>query len=151
MQFFSQTDLRWKKLNMGRSLCSLGRFGCTTCSVCMVISKKGTIINPDVAASKFKYTSDGLIDWIRTDFSPLKFIWRGYTWGGPDQKKVKDWLNSGKFAILKVRNKFIPAHWVAADRWGITGLGAIDPLGGVPMNPITFLLKYKITGYVLFE
>lgn len=143
---YKQTNPEWKDVKMGKSNCSLGRFGCTTCSICMISSKFGAHLPPPVAAGKYVYTIDGLLDWSASDFSPLKFVARvrGY-----DEKRLKEWLkDSNNTAIINVKNRWIPFHWVAADRFSIIGLNGFDPIDGMPLR---LKRKYEILGFALFS
>ena len=148
MQFYSQTDPRWAKEKLGKSPCSIGRFGCTTSAICMVLSKLNFSLTPLEASKTFPYNSDGLIEWTKFKFIGVAFDRRVRGYGKSDEAFLKEWLKKGNLAIVEVRNKYIPCHWLAVDRFALTGLAGVDPLGGIPLR---IKSKYEITGYALFR
>lgn len=144
---YSQTDPKWAQVKLGKSPCTIGRFGCTTTSICNIINDPK--FTPDVAAKKWAYTPDGLLDWQRSDFSPLKFVERVRGFDREKELKLKEWLKLGNKAILHVKNKYIPFHWIMADRVSILGfITGVDPLGAKLMSNVKS--RYQIEGYALF-
>jgi len=148
MKLFSQTDPKWSHLKLGKSPCTMKRFGCTTTAICMILSKVGNELTPDKAAMSFPYNSDGLIEWGKLKLKGMMFVNRFRGFGKADEVKLKEWIKEGKFAIVEVRNKYIPYHWLAVDRVALTGLTGVDPLGGIPLR---IKSKYEIIGYSLFQ
>lgn len=142
MQFYNQLDPKYNGIMLGNTKYSINRWGCTTCSICMILSKYDSLITPDFAAKKWKYTDDGLIIWNQLFSNKVKFVQRLF---GYDETFLKGWIkDKNNTAIIEVNG----CHWLAVDRYSIIGLNAIDPLGG---KPIRVFSKYKkITKMVLF-
>ncbi len=145
MKFYKQSDPRWSAIKMGSSSCTLGRFGCTTTAICMLMSRFYSTVTPGEAAKSFSYNADGLIEWAKCDFGPLKFIARVNAY---EDKRLREWLKDpNNCAIIQVRNKYIPFHWVAADRFSIIGLNIVDPIDAKPYRMAS---KYEPYGVAYF-
>ena len=143
MRKLRQVDGRWSNFTLGKTNYSIGRWGCTVTSICMLQSRmnKETALYPDEAAEKWKFTDDGLLYWS-SDFGSLDFVGR-YS-DIPDKETLKEWMTKEKGIILEVNY----THWVVGYYNGWFGLYCIDPLDGKKK-----LLKnhYEITGYALFN
>jgi hypothetical protein len=139
-KYYSQLDPLWATDTIGGTRLTIGRWGCCLTSMCMVVSKSGGNVSPKEAAKRWRYTTDGLLVW-KTDFPGLEFVSRsGYVAG-----TLQKWLQGGNYAVIQVDG----FHWLMADKWGLFGLQAIDPLGGHAVNP---LKKYRnITGVAYFR
>lgn len=139
---YSQLDPQWANRKMGNSPCTIGRWGCTITSICNLINDPD--FNPAGASVRFKFTPDGLLIW-QSDFTPLRFVERIQGWDSEKEKHVKQWIKAGHKAIIQVSNKYIPFHWVSADRVSAIGfITGIDPLGDKPIWNIKS--KYTIIG-----
>lgn len=104
------------------------------------MSKHGSRTTPGDAARKWQFTKNGLLCW-NNDLFPLIYKGRYHKY---DETLLRAHLKSGGDAVIQVNG----THWLAADRFGLMGLYAIDPLGGVSCRPSK---KYhSITGMVFF-
>lgn len=107
----SQRDSRWANIKMGPSNLTLGRFGCTTTSLCSGLSAFGFTLTPDVIAKQKKsYTKDGLILWQNL-ILPGKFRMRARIQGRNDEAIKASLRSPDEFVLLQVSNG---AHWVLA-------------------------------------
>lgn len=119
---YGQRDPRWAKNFLGNSNLTIGRYGCTTTSICNGLRYFGAIITPaQLAMNPSNYTREGypdgagLIIWdqltIPGGFHCIKRI--GNRWApkrddAAIQKSLKD---PNEFVILQVDNG---QHWVLA-------------------------------------
>lgn len=146
MRILSQLDHEWANLHIGNTSFTLGRWGCTITSICMLDSSfYPQYITPPEAAKQWSFNDQGCILWTKCNFKGFIFEWRGY---GYDKKRIKEYaMDSDKGVILEVNN----SHWVAVESWNVASdKPAInDPFGGVHYNLIP--AKYKITGFALFS
>lgn len=142
----SQVDPRWANVRIGNSAATLGEFGCTITSICMVIEKlRGYAANPANAARHWAFNLRGEIIWRQTQFHGIKFVDRI---GGPDIIRIRQFANDPKKgAIAEVNNG---AHWVYVDEAHIDGdLSIIDPIDGKYYESMPS--KYRLTGAAVFE
>lgn len=149
MQRLSQRDERWASVKLGKSPLTVGRFGCTITSICMLHSGfyGQEYIRPDQAAKTFSFTRSGLIQWGETNFPGMKFVKRGYGFHYADIKEFASKPNCG--VIVEVENG---THWCAVHSWNswFSRPTLIDPwTSKVLWN---WKKTYRnITGYALFK
>lgn len=139
-----QLDQRWSSLKLGNTNATIGRWGCTTTSICMIISKFiKDYPTPAEAARRFKYRSDGAIFWS-SNFDPLKFTKRGY---GKNMSEIEKYANGKKTGVIIAVNS--DSHWLAVDSVQNGRVYVYDPINsnGRELLPT----RYKISGYALFE
>lgn len=137
MDFYKQSDPSWGNEKLGKSNCTMARFGCLTTAMAMIIGS-----NPLWCVKNFKYDNNGDLLWS-SNFGNFKFVQRL----GKDFD-IKGWLREPTHkAVVQVKNKYIGEHWLACDRVSIIGLNAIDPIDGLPVR---VKRKYEITGYAIF-
>lgn len=144
MENFSQLDPRWAHTTLGRSIFTIGRFGCTTTAICDLIQRlaPSASITPAQAAKLWAYTSEGLIIWGQSKFEPLKFEKRGY---GANWAEIEDAAQANKGIILEVNH----SHWVAVRGVNQGRVEILDPLGGTVHDSIPS--RYTVTGYAIFS
>ena len=108
----SQTNSAWAKLFLFPSQLTVGRYGCTTCCICMLSDYFKCYKNPIEAIDKnIKYTKGGLIIWQSINFKNFKFEKRVY---GFNKLLIDNSLrHPDKAVILEVNNH---SHWVVAIR-----------------------------------
>lgn len=148
MRSLCQLNERWADNTLGHSGMSIGRWGCTTTSICMIISKfTSDFPLPNEAARRFKYVPNGptrgSIYWS-SDFAPLEFVKRGY-WN--NRQEIAKYANGKKTGvIISVNNN---AHWVAVAKVENGIVWIYDPINfnGIEKLPA----RYKISGYALFK
>jgi hypothetical protein len=141
----SQRDPKWALEKIGKSKLTLGRYGCTITSICMIHSKfypKSYILPPE-AAKIWAFTDDGLIKWTDCKFDGMKFLKRGY---GYNKEEIREAVkNPDKGVIVQVDG----FHWIAANDYFLGVLGFNDPWNGDTLYK--FSKRYKdITGYAIF-
>lgn len=125
----SQRDQRWAEKKLGPSQLTVGRYGCTTTSICMGLSAFGFSVTPDAIAKDRKaYTKDGLILWQNLKL-PGGFRMRARIQGRNDDAIKASLRDPDEFVILQVADG---SHWVLAT--GKTLLGndykVADPWSG---------------------
>ena len=148
MRSLCQLDRAWADNTLGHSGMSIGRWGCTTTSMCMLISKfTSEFPLPNEAARKWKYVNTGpdrgSLYWS-SDFSPLEFVKRGY-WN--NRQEIAKYANGQKTGvIISVNNN---AHWVTVVKVENGIVWIYDPINfnGIEKLPA----RYKISGYALFK
>ena len=143
-----QLDRRWSSNYLGRSRASIGRFGCTTTAICMLISKfTNDFPTPDQAARKFSYVASGSaggsILWT-SDFRPLKFVKRGYN---NNRGEIALYANSPKQGVIIAVNN--NAHWLVVDEVKNGVVYVYDPINFNGRERLS--ARYTISGYALFE
>lgn len=111
LTIYSQRDPRWAQVKLGISNQTLGRSGCTTCSICTGLSAFGITFTPDLIASdKNAYTKDGLIIWDNLVL-PKNWHRRSRIQGRNDNAIIASLKSPDEFVILQVANG---SHWVLA-------------------------------------
>jgi hypothetical protein len=102
-------------------------------------------IKPNEAAKIWAFNVQGEILWLKSAFTGMKFVRRGYTF---DQKKIKEYAQDrNKGVIVAVEGN---SHWLAVESWGLFGPVLIDPWTGETLW--NWKKKYKsISGFALFE
>ena len=110
MLYLSQRDPRWAQVFLSPSRLTIGRYGCTTTSICMISDYFGCYKAPDqVIGHEIQYNGEGLILWTTINFPCFKFSERIY---GQNDDKIRDALKDpNKAVILQVNHG---AHWVVA-------------------------------------
>lgn len=127
MLTFSQQDPRWAKQKLGKSNCTIGRYGCTTTDICMGYDWfYNSRMTPNQCAEKLNYTKDGLILWESLKNIKLKLISRlRYR----NDKAIQDALkNPDLISILEVNSN----HWLflIGRKLPILGYKVVDPWDG---------------------
>lgn len=141
----SQLDPKWAHKTIGRTHFTLGRWGCTITSLCMILDKMhpGIGLMPDEAALKWTFNNRAEIIWRASDFEQMKFLKRGYG-GGVDG--VFEHMNSEDYGVILEVNH---SHWVAVSRLVDGQIEIHDPLLGDIYLGIP--QQYAVSGYALFE
>lgn len=146
--YLSQRDPRWANVKIGDTNLTIGRWGCTITSLCMLAEYFGEKVTPDkVARVPGLFNKDGKIIWANLNriFKKFKFVERVY---GRNDAKINNALagkNTG--CILEVDNN---SHWVMPVRGTYVAKGymAADPYTG---KPCSVLEDYRnITGSAFF-
>jgi hypothetical protein len=145
MEILKQGDNRWNRFTIGKTKFTLGRWGCTITSLCMMLSKFTLAYPmPDAAAKQWKFDSSGRIIWKTTDFQFAKFIWR-YAYN--NVTAIEKYGNDpNKGVIVEVDNY----HWCCVNR--VVGGKPVlyDPLTGEEL--LDYRKRYKrITKTVCFD
>lgn len=140
-----QGDPRWSDVLLGPSNATVGRYGCTTASMCMALEKlRGYFCNPGEAARWWTYNARGEILWHQTDWKGMKFVKRGW---GNNVSEISSYANGDKTAaILSVNGN---SHWLYVNRASNGEYSVIDPIDGKLYDKLPS--KYKVHGYALFE
>lgn len=141
----AQIDSRWSSVKIGNSNASLGRYGCTITSLCMLLEKlRGYAGSPPDAARHWKFNRKAEILWNSTNFKGMKYITRGYY---PDYDKIREYVEAtDRGAIMEVNHG---KHWVYVEKIDGKKISIIDPIDGKRYSELPS--KYKFTGYALFE
>src|SRR3990167_1070359 len=142
----SQRDSRWKNITLGKSLSTIGDYGCTITCLSMVLG-----INPDVFNEKFKAVSGYDVDkviWSRVSlaFPELKHIERSKTY---NNEKVKAAIERNGFCLVEV--DFDGKISSPADMHWVVYLGnqrMLDPWTGVEKATSYYPL---VKGYSIFD
>jgi len=101
-------------------------------------------IRPDEAAMTWKFTMGGLLRWMDTDFTGMKFVHRDYFYN-PDI--IKNYVKTPGFGVVL---ELDGNHWGAVWDWGIRGPVIFDPINGHILW--RWQNHYKsITGFALFN
>lgn len=123
-----QLDQPWAKLRLLPSNLTVGRYGCTTCCICMISDYFECYRNPAQAIdTNIKYTKDGLVIWGSINFRNFKFEKKVFGW---NTKEIDESIkNPSKAVILNVN---YGEHWVVALRRipFSTHYFIVDPLDG---------------------
>lgn len=144
MQLISQQDKRWANEKIGKTWLKIGRWGCTICSLCMLLSKVTVDYpNPDHAARTWSFTNQGLINWFKSDFAPFRFVKRYYYL---DKRLLEIYANANNKGVILEVNR---SHWVAVNRIEEGKIIINDPWLGDEVN--VYSRYKKITGMALFE
>lgn len=131
MKYLIQSDKRWSLVTIGRTLLTLGRWGCTTVGISMLSSFYGCYIDPPTLA-KYPglFDQSGRLFWLMIDKvfkGKMKFVYRNYK---RNDKAIRESiLNSPKTSVLlEVRNG---SHWVVGV--GVRGNDyyCVDPIDGM--------------------
>lgn len=140
-----QTDPRWSHVLIGDSPCTIGRWGCTICSLAMALGDfHNREVNPAAAARFWTFTLNGKIIWTQTHFNGMRFLWRYYSL---DKDVIREHVTDDKKAVVAQVNG---NHWVYLK--GITDAGEyviVDPIDGMEYQSLPG--KYIITGFATFE
>lgn len=140
----SQLDPTWSGKNIGTTTYTIGRYGCTLTSICMIGSKFfNDYYLPDMAAQKYTFTSDAMILWSQTDYNGLTFIKRGY---GYNKAEIIEAAKSDTRGVILEVNS---SHWVAVESTDGQNVSIIDPLHAVKYQDVED--RYTVTGYAIFE
>lgn len=121
---YGQRQLPWATMKLGKSLCTCGRYGCTSC--CIVNGRNfllGLNETPDKVISKINYTADGLILWGSLPNIGLRLVSRIY---GRNDAAIQQALSDpSKFVIIQVEND----HWlwVIGRKLPLLGWRCFDP------------------------
>ena len=147
MEKLSQQNDIWADYKLGTTPFTVGKIGCTITSVCMIHSKfYRNYIKPHEAAREWNFTARGLLYW-NSDFTGMKFKWRGYK---NDKEVIDEYANDpNKGVIVEVGYK----HWIAVGPKSILGLQRYyDSWDGSWFYELGLKQRYgRITGYALFE
>jgi len=145
---FSQLDPRWRRQALGNTIYTIRDWGCTVCSICMMIFYLfKEVFLPSEAAKLFQFTKDGKVYWGSVKYRDLKFKGRYYK--RPSSKKMAEYTNDPKKAMLVEVNY---NHWVLLRKWTIPQRWWW--MCGEPYAyPARFRKrsKWSITGYAMFE
>jgi ABC-type bacteriocin/lantibiotic exporter with double-glycine peptidase domain len=123
MQILSQRDPRWAAQKLGKSVCTVGRYGCTITCLSMLSDWFKKFRSPWDLARELSYTIDGLVIWSSLPkVLPFKLEKRLYSKN--DAEIVKSLKDPKKAVILQVDgyhwvlllNKIGPLYWIA-DPW----------------------------------
>jgi hypothetical protein len=167
-----QNDPRWGDIKMGQSNSTLGRLGCMVTSLCMLHSKfhPDNPYLPDRAATHWVFVpvvgdpEPHYLSWTQTQFSGMKFIWRGY--GYDPTTLITDPVTKEKDTTLNILKKYAShkdygvalfvetkkgnPHWLAAVGKAILGWAASDPANGKMLWFAPYPYK-RITGWVIMQ
>lgn len=129
MLHLSQSDKRWSLVKIGKTLLTLGRWGCTITCIAMLSSFFGFYLSPiEIAKFPGLFNADGKIIWSMIEKlfkGKFKFVWRYYK---RNDKAIRESIaGATTCVILEVRNG---SHWVVAT--GVYGNDyyCIDPVDG---------------------
>ncbi len=113
--YYLQGDSRWAAETIGGSGESIGRVGCTLCSVAMAVSDLGMEIEPPVLNQKLiegsGYTERGWMIWGAVAPATDSFAEVVYC-NEPTHRRIDECIQRGEFPIVKI---FLPGpipHWV---------------------------------------
>lgn len=150
----SQYDPRWAKVTLGKTYCTLAKYGCTTTGLSVISDYFGNFITPAVLAKELFYIEKdpkpeniGKIIWSSVPkVTNFRLVERQYK---PNFESLNDILrypNPDWAVLLEVENG---AHWVVATKKFpfMNEYFIIDPLGGKKRT--TFVYK-NITGAAIF-
>lgn len=144
MILLNQYDQRWSNIKMLPSNLTLGRYGCTTTSICMLSDYFKCFVIPSQAVDhNIKYTKDGLIIWQSIKFDKFEFSGRYRQFSQP---VIDECLkNPLKAVIFNINGG---AHWVT----GISKLPfgyykVYDPWGG----KVRIIKAKEIVGFATFQ
>jgi len=145
MEILKQGDGRWNRITLGKTKFTLGRWGCTITSLCMMLSKFTLAFPyPDGAAKQWKFDSSGRIIWGKSDFVYAKFIGR-YTSYNP--LSIEKYANDPSKGVVVEVDHY---HWCCVNRWENGKPVLYDPLIGDEL--LDYKKRYKrITKFVLFD
>jgi len=148
----SQRDPRWLNVKIGKSISTIGNYGCLITARCMIFNKfhPGHWYWPDQAAREGVFIGNNM-DWVNTKYPGMKFVKRVV---GYDPVTVKEWVKKPDFGVvIQVLTKS-GVHWLAVWDWGIFGKPVcFDPWDKtVIYNPYGLLGKYRSAiGYAVLE
>jgi ABC-type bacteriocin/lantibiotic exporter with double-glycine peptidase domain len=109
MIILSQRDARWSAEKIGKSLITIGRYGCTLTCLSMLSSYFGGYRTPAALARGLSFTSGGLIIWSSMPkLLPFKLEKRLYSRN--DDEIMKSLKDAKRAVILQVDG----FHWVVA-------------------------------------
>lgn len=134
---FSQRDTRWARQKIGRSVITIGGYGCTLTSVCRsLFLLTGKLLNPSQMEDSLLFTSDGLLIWSSFEKVGLKAI---LGWGKPKE------FEKGMILALDYRASTGIMHWVTFDSLGPDGktVKVMDPwVGEIVSKPISLITSF---------
>lgn len=118
---YSQQDLRWKNQKLGHSALSIGGFGCTLCSVAMLLNGHGLEETPETLNEKLKKRGgflDAALVWSAVSSLGLQFknIVLCRDTDAPLQA-IRAAVQAGQPVLLEVDSspsKGLQTHWVLA-------------------------------------
>jgi hypothetical protein len=144
MNVISQKNPKWATTRIGYSNATLSRWGCTICSLCMLLGKlQNRFVNPADAAKYWNFNSKGEILWNETEFNGMKFVKRYYS---NDGGKIYDYANHEDMGVIVEVNH---NHWLYVDKVEGSKYTIFDPWDGKKYDGLPS--KYKVTGFALFE
>lgn len=139
MKIQNQLDKKHASVTIGQTALQIKDYGCTICSICMGMSFFNVYTEPKDASKLWAFDTQGRILWTKTNFTPFRFVWRGY------DKNFKAYAKENTFIILEVQIKgWNTRHWIL---WTKNEL--FDPYGGKRYN--TLPPDFTITGFAVFE
>lgn len=139
-----QNDPRWAGTRIGKSNLTLGRWGCTICSLCMLLEEfRGYPCSPKDAAFYWKFNRKGEILWNSTQFRGMLFKRRYYV---NDIKTIALHANDQNRGVIVQVNR---NHWLYIKRVDGKNISGVDPLTGKAFDNLP--KKYAITGFATFE
>lgn len=121
---YKQTDPRWANVTLGNSGKTIRQIGCTTTALAMMESyRTGTVIYPNVMASKLNYSSSGDLYW------PSDYV--SNTNANQYLSSIYQLLQAGKPVLIGAKTSAGRQHWVV-----VTGFQ-----GGQILSPSAFLVN----------
>jgi ABC-type bacteriocin/lantibiotic exporter with double-glycine peptidase domain len=145
MIYLSQRDPSYSQKKIGETNLTLGRWGCTICSISMLSDYFKCFLSPERFAVQYDwFTNEGLIIWNKIKLDKMEFVIRRY--GRNDSEIQKSLYHFDKAVILEVDH----CHWVVAARKTLFGNNyvIIDPWDGKKKN--VFPTYKAITGSAHF-
>lgn len=139
LTIIGQRDPKWAAFKLGNSPCTIGRYGCTTCCLSMVLSWFNKYKTPSELAVLLDYTNEGYLIWGSLKQKTSIHLENRFV--GQRDDLIKEALtNDKKCVILQVDNY----HWVwALGKSWLGGYRIADPWFG----DIASTRRYKkITG-----
>lgn len=145
MQALSQINPTWAHKTIGLTNHTLGRWGCTITSLCMLLSKFHPWMNlkPDEAAKLWTFNDRGEIIWSRSAFKGMTFIKRGY---GNNHTEIVSYAQEEDYGVILEVNH---SHWIAVKETNGIDLAIHDPIDGSVYKEVPG--KYYISGYAVFH
>ena len=113
---FKQIDSRWRNYRIGTQGGTIGTIGCTLTGISMMESyRTGTVITPDVQASKMSFTAGGALYW------PSNYVKTSVSDRTTCMQQAYEMLQSGRPVLIGGKTYKGSNHWIVIT--GYTGSG----------------------------
>lgn len=118
---FKQIDSRWRNYRIGTQGGTIGTIGCTLTGISMMESyRTGTVITPDVQASKMSFTAGGALYW------PSNYVKTSVSDRNSCMLQAYEMLKSGRPVLIGGKTYKGTNHWIVIT--GYTGgSGSLSP------------------------
>ncbi len=111
---YKQIDSRWRNYPIGMQGGTIGTIGCTLTGISMMESyRTGTVITPNVQASKMSFTAGGALYW------PSNYVKTSVSSQADCMQRAYQMLKSGKPVLIGGKTYVGSNHWVVIT--GYTG------------------------------